>query len=336
MGLFDKKICDFCGGQISLLGNRKLEDGNMCKDCASKISPFFTGRKKTMVADMKQHLEYREQNKARVAAFRPTLTLGNNTKVYVDQAAGTFVVSRSNNYREANADVIPLNEVTACEVIIDEDRDEIKYDGPNNTKVSYNPPRYEYSYDIKIEITLNSRWFSEIEFEVSDETPDNRMSPMYMQYEQQAYAIKSALTGIPCQPAPSVYGVTGFAQPVYGQQPMQQQGYGQPNGFAQPAYGQQQVQQPAYGQQPMQQQGYGQQNAYAQQPAYGQQPMQQQGYGQQNAYAQQPAYGQQPMQQQGYGQQQPAASVQWVCPACGAVNDGRFCESCGTPKPQQF
>lgn len=40
-GIFDKKYCDVCGEKIGLLGNRKLEDGNLCKDCAAKLSPFF-------------------------------------------------------------------------------------------------------------------------------------------------------------------------------------------------------------------------------------------------------------------------------------------------------
>ena len=31
MGLFDKKNCDICGDKIGLLGNRKLDDGNLCK-----------------------------------------------------------------------------------------------------------------------------------------------------------------------------------------------------------------------------------------------------------------------------------------------------------------
>ena len=31
-GLFDKKICAICGGEIGLLGNRKLEDGNCGAD----------------------------------------------------------------------------------------------------------------------------------------------------------------------------------------------------------------------------------------------------------------------------------------------------------------
>ena len=37
--LFDKKECSVCGGEIGLLGNRKLEDGNLCKECAAKLSP---------------------------------------------------------------------------------------------------------------------------------------------------------------------------------------------------------------------------------------------------------------------------------------------------------
>ena len=45
MGLFDKKICNICGEKIGLLGNRKLDDGNLCKDCAKKLSPWFEERR---------------------------------------------------------------------------------------------------------------------------------------------------------------------------------------------------------------------------------------------------------------------------------------------------
>ena len=38
--LFEKKECSICGGEIGLLGNRKLEDGNCCKECAAKLSPL--------------------------------------------------------------------------------------------------------------------------------------------------------------------------------------------------------------------------------------------------------------------------------------------------------
>jgi branched-chain amino acid transport system substrate-binding protein len=53
MGLFDKKYCDFCGEKIGLLGNRKLEDGNMCKDCAKKLSPFCDDRRSSTVEHIK-------------------------------------------------------------------------------------------------------------------------------------------------------------------------------------------------------------------------------------------------------------------------------------------
>lgn len=43
--LFEKKECAICGGEIGLLGNRKLEDGNMCKACAAKLSPWFDERR---------------------------------------------------------------------------------------------------------------------------------------------------------------------------------------------------------------------------------------------------------------------------------------------------
>ena len=45
MGLFDKKNCDICGEKIGLLGNRKLDDGNLCKNCDSKLSPWFEERR---------------------------------------------------------------------------------------------------------------------------------------------------------------------------------------------------------------------------------------------------------------------------------------------------
>ena len=63
MGLFDKKYCDVCGAKIGFLGNRKLEDGNLCKDCAGKLSPFFSDRRNSTVAEIKEQLAYREKNK---------------------------------------------------------------------------------------------------------------------------------------------------------------------------------------------------------------------------------------------------------------------------------
>ena len=70
MGLFDKKYCDICGSKIGLLGNRKLEDGNLCKDCAKKLSPWFSERRHSSVKDIREQLAYREENRAAAADRR--------------------------------------------------------------------------------------------------------------------------------------------------------------------------------------------------------------------------------------------------------------------------
>lgn len=54
MGLFDKKYCDICGEKIGLLGNRKLENGNLCKNCAQKLSPWFSDRRNSAVASIRE------------------------------------------------------------------------------------------------------------------------------------------------------------------------------------------------------------------------------------------------------------------------------------------
>ena len=74
--LFDKKECSICGGEIGLLGNRKLEDGNCCKECAAKLSPWFDERRHSTVDQIKQQLDYREQNRAELGGFRPTVAYG--------------------------------------------------------------------------------------------------------------------------------------------------------------------------------------------------------------------------------------------------------------------
>ena len=311
MGLFDKKFCDICGEKIGMLGNRKLEDGNLCKECASKLSPFFSERRQSTVEEIKQQLAYREENKRVLSGFKPTRVIGNEWKVYVDDQQRKFVVSRARDYRAANADVIDLSQVSAANYNVEEHRSEIYGKDANGNRVSYTPPRYEYSYEITMTINVNSPYFSEIEFELTDHRPDSRYTEEFRRYEQMANEIVMALTG-------QAAGGMGYGQPMqqpYGQ-PMQQP-YGQP---MQQPYGQP-MQQP-YGQ-PVQQ-PYGQpvQQPYGQpvQQPYGQ-PVQQP-YGQPT---QQP-YGQ-PMQQQ-YA----AQAGQWFCPNCGTPNTTNFCQNCGTPK----
>ena len=162
MGLFDKKFCDICGGKIGLLGNRKLEDGNLCKNCAAKLSPFFSDRRRSTVADIRDQLAYREDNKAAVAAFHTTRTLGRNTKVLLDEDARKFMVTSERNLMEANPDVLDYSMVTGCQLDVDEGRDELKHADKDGKQVSFIPPRYEYYYDFNVNIYVNHPYFDNI------------------------------------------------------------------------------------------------------------------------------------------------------------------------------
>ena len=81
MGLFDKKYCDICGEKIGLLGNCKLDDGNLCKECAQKLSPWFEERRHSTVEEIKRQLAYREQNKELVQKFNVTRQISTKSTI---------------------------------------------------------------------------------------------------------------------------------------------------------------------------------------------------------------------------------------------------------------
>ena len=196
MGLFDKKYCDICGEKIGLLGNRKLEDGNLCKKRAEKLSPLFSGRRSATVEEIKAQLAYREENRQKLDFFRPTKTFGRRRKVYIDEAAGTFIVTSSNQWRDANPDIISLSQVTACNADIQEKKEELYRETTDGKRVSYNPPRYAYSYEFTLEILVISPWFSEIHLDLSDgDCPESKYTDLYRDYEREWYELKSALMG---------------------------------------------------------------------------------------------------------------------------------------------
>lgn len=102
MGLFDKKYCDICGEKIGLLGNRKLEDGNLCKNCAAKLSPFFSERRRSTVEDIKRQLAYREENEKLVRDFNPDVMFDGSKKCI------SALSPRRLSLREARIGAVPI------------------------------------------------------------------------------------------------------------------------------------------------------------------------------------------------------------------------------------
>ena len=192
MGLFDKKFCDVCNEKIKLLGNRKLADGNMCSNCAKKLSPFSTERRKSTLSEIKEHLAYREANKAEVAAFRVTRSLGGRTKVLIDGGSGKFIVTTSDRWQNENPDVISLTQLNDCRTNVEESRTEIMRKDANGRMVSQFPRQYKVELDYKVHISVNSPFFSDIEFKLNFMKVDST-SMECRDYERQLDDIKQAL-----------------------------------------------------------------------------------------------------------------------------------------------
>lgn len=246
MGLFDKKICDLCGSPIKFLGNFKLADGNMCKDCAGKCSPFLNGRKSYTVAQTREHLDYRERNNEILQNFSETRTFGFPAKFFFDDSKGQWLVNTSGDYRSNNADVFTFDQVTGCNVDIEEYKRQITETpvssapgvnqrnintaqmhgaggrGPqdnrqrapqgnplrhsgglspdnvrgNSSTVRQNTPpppvRYEYTYDVFLNITLKHPWVETIRVKVNSSAMD-RDDPAYSSAAAEADDIRTAL-----------------------------------------------------------------------------------------------------------------------------------------------
>ena len=193
MGLFDMKFCAICGDEIGLLGKRKVEDGVICKKCAAKLSPWFSERKKSTVAEIKQQLEYRQKNSVLLKNFNPTKTYGNTTKIHLDEGAKKFIVTKATDWRDTNPDLIELRNVQNCDILVTEHREEVYQEQSDGKKVSYDPKQYKFDYTFKVRLGINSPYFPEIEFELSDEKPDSKISALYRKYEAQGKVIQAAL-----------------------------------------------------------------------------------------------------------------------------------------------
>ena len=192
--MFEKKTCSICGGEIGLLGNRKLEDGNLCKECAGKLSPFFSDRRASTVEQIAEQLEYREANRQKVAELNVTRTLGCDMKVMLDEDAKRFIVTRNSRWRDANPDVMDFSQVTGCDTEIRETRSELTWKDDEGHSQSYDPPRYDIDYDVYVTIHVNSPYFNEIAFKVNDYRIEERNSVEYREAERQAQQIREALT----------------------------------------------------------------------------------------------------------------------------------------------
>ena len=194
MGFFAKKNCDICGSKIGLLGNKKLEDGNMCKDCAKKLSMWFSDRREATVSEINDQLRYREENKEKVKNFVPNQRLGADIKILVDNSSRSFLVSFTGDVDDDNPDVIAIDDVNSCFVEVNESKNEIYQIDSEGKQVSYRIRRYEYFYDFWITISVNNPFFDEIKFKLNNYRVEGQSRHQYDIYKDAGDKICEVLT----------------------------------------------------------------------------------------------------------------------------------------------
>lgn len=164
MGLFDKKYCDICGEKIGLLGNRKLEDGNLCKNCAKKLSPWFDDRRHSTVDQIKEQLAYRERNLEVVKAFKATKVFGDSgERVFVDEAKQQFTIAYNVDEKD-NPDIMNFSQLKSCylDIVEDEEREYREDKDGDREFIGY---KYFYSYHVYF--SVDSPYFDEIKLNLN-------------------------------------------------------------------------------------------------------------------------------------------------------------------------
>ena len=174
MGLFDvfkKKDCEICGKEVGMFGYKKLEDGEICKDCVKLLSPWFEDRRHATVQQIKEQLAYRAQNAEKLKSFSVSRVLGDYEKIHIEEVNGVptrFYVTQFGEGIEDNPDIISFQDVVSCVLDLDVHDEELKQKDAEGNRVSYNPPRYQHHYNFIIRMEIrNNPYFDDIHFTVN-------------------------------------------------------------------------------------------------------------------------------------------------------------------------
>ena len=184
MGLFSKKNCCICGEKVGLLGGLKLKDGDLCKECKKKLSPFFDSGKESTVEDIKKQIEYREENYKQLDNLEINKIYGEFGVILIDETNKKFVAVKDTSdglfksakaiksiedVKDKNPDIIDFKDIEDVEIkIIQTSREEKQtIDGQ---QVSYNPKHYTYMINFDVIIKVNHPYIKVIRISLKNGT----------------------------------------------------------------------------------------------------------------------------------------------------------------------
>ena len=164
--------CVLCGGEASSFGSVAVAAGRICASCAGKLSPWFHCRADLTTEELRDHLSIREENRARLSDFHPTLRLWKDPTLYLDEAGRRFAVTDAmvKDFPAENPDILDWSQILQCDVEIEEHRTERKRLTPGAGRVSYRPKRHDYRFHVHVRILVEHPSFHEIRFRLNRKT----------------------------------------------------------------------------------------------------------------------------------------------------------------------
>ena len=161
--------CFLCGAEALSFGSQTVAAGWLCGGCIGKMSPWFRLRQDVTEAELRAHLSYRDENKARLSEFHPTVRLWRNPTLYMDDVRQQFAVSDAlmKAFPTENPDILEYRQILKCDMEIEESRTELKKFSPGLGKISYRPKRYNYRFHIWVRILVSHPFFHEMRFRLN-------------------------------------------------------------------------------------------------------------------------------------------------------------------------
>lgn len=184
MGLFSKKNCCICNEKVGLLGGLKLKDGDLCKECKKKLSPFFDDAKESTVEDIKKQIGAREENYRQLDNLEINKIYGEFGVILIDETNKKFVALKDTSdglfksqkvingiedVKDRNPDIIDFKDIEDVEIkIIQTSREEKQT--VNGEQVSYNPKHYTYMIGFDVIIKVNHPYIKTIRISLKNGT----------------------------------------------------------------------------------------------------------------------------------------------------------------------
>ena len=158
--------CILCGAEATSFGSRSVAAGWLCGECIGAMSPWFRLRQDITETELRDHLAYREENRARLSEFCPTARLWKDPALYLDDVRRQFAVSDASlkELPAENPDILEYRQILQCDMEIEERRTELKRLSPGLGRISYRPKRYDYRFNVWVRILVAHAFFHEMRF----------------------------------------------------------------------------------------------------------------------------------------------------------------------------